>query len=220
MKAFYEIGYRYVRMPWEGGPRAELVDLVESGGIQPCRAIDLGCGTGSNAIYLAQRGFGVSGVDFASAAIAKARRRAASAGVSVSFVVDDLTRLRGVSGVFDFLLDYGTFDDLTPDDRERYLESLLRLSHAGSRYLLWCFEYQMRWWEHVIPFFPPPLAPDEAQRRFSSHFSIERIAGERHSAGWPPGWTAYLMTRRTRAPVGSPEKATAQQEPPSKGSAV
>jgi SAM-dependent methyltransferase len=196
MKAFYEVGYRYFRMPWDGGPRAELVNLVESGRIQPCRAIDLGCGTGSNAIYLAQRGFDVTGVDFASAAIAKARHRAADAGAGASFAVADLTKLQGVSGPFDFLVDYGTFDDLTPVGRDLYLKSLLALSHAGSHFLLWCFEYQMRWWEHFIPFFPPPLASDEAQRRFGSHFAIERIAGERHSAGWPPGWAAYLMTRR------------------------
>jgi SAM-dependent methyltransferase len=196
MRAFYEVGYRFFRMPWEGGPRAELIALVESGRIQPCRAIDLGCGTGSNAIYLAQRGFDVMGVDYASAAIAKARRRAADAGVSGSFVEDDLTNLQDVSGAFDFLVDYGTFDDLTPAARELYLRSLLALSHVGSRYLLWCFEYQMRWWEHLIPFFPPPLAPCEAQGRFGADFAIERIGGERHSAGWPPGWAAYLMTRR------------------------
>jgi SAM-dependent methyltransferase len=196
MKAFYEVGYRYFRMPWEGGPRAELVDLVESGRIQPCRAIDLGCGTGANAIYLAQHGFDVTGVDFAAAAISKARRRAATAGASASFVVDDVTKLRCISGVFDFLVDYGTFDDLTPDDRDRYLTSLLAVSHVGSSYLLWCFEYEMRWWEHAIPFFPPPLASEEAQRRFGLHFAIERIAGKTHGAGWPPGWAAYLMTRR------------------------
>lgn len=195
MKAFYEVGYRFFRMPWEGGPRAELVNLVESGRIRPGRAIDLGCGTGSNAIYLAQRGFDVTGVDYASAAIAKARRRAANVGASVSFVVDDLTNLQSVSGAFDFLVDYGAFDDLTPAARDLYLNSLLALSGEGSRYLLWCFEYQMRWWEHFIPFFPPPLASDEAERRFGTRFTIERIAGEQHSSGWPPGWAAYLMTR-------------------------
>lgn len=196
MKAFYEVGYRYFRMPWESGPRVELVNLVQSGRIQPCRAIDLGCGTGANAIYLAQCGFDVTGVDFASAAITKARRRATTIGAPVSFAVDDLTNLQVVTGAFDFLVDYGTFDDLSPDGRDRYLASLCALSHAGSRYLLWCFEYEMRWWEYFIPFFPPPLASDEAQRRFGARFAIERIAGERHSVGWPPGWAAYLMTRR------------------------
>jgi SAM-dependent methyltransferase len=196
MKAFYEIGYRYFRMPWEQGPRDELVRLVESGRIRPCRALDLGCGTGANALYLAQRGFDVTGVDYAVAAIEKARRRAAAAGATVSLVVDDLTDPQRLSGVFDFLVDYGTFDDLTPAGRDCYLDTLLALSHAGSQYLLWCFEYKMRWWERFIPFFPPPLAPGEAQRRFGQRFAIERLAGERSGAGWPPGWAAYLMTRQ------------------------
>lgn len=196
MKAFYEIGYRFFRMPWEQGPRDELVHLVESGQIHPCGAIDLGCGTGSNAIFLAQHGFDVTGVDYADSAIAKARRRAASSGATVSFVVGSLTNLRGVEGHFDFLVDYGTFDDLSAADRARYVDTVLALSHAGSRYLLWCFEYRMRWWEHFIPFFPPPLTPDEAERHFGQHFTIERIAGEQSGAGWPPGWAAYLMTRR------------------------
>lgn len=196
MKAFYEIGYRFFHMPWEQGPRDELVHLVESGQIRPCRAIDLGCGTGSNTIYLAQHGFDVTGVDYASAAIAKARRRAATVGARALFVVDDLTGPHALSGTFDFLMDYGTFDDLTPAARERYVDILLALSHAGSQYLLWCFEYRMRWWEHIIPFFPPPLASGEAQRRFGRHFTIQQIAGKQQGAGWPPGWAAYLMTRQ------------------------
>ena len=69
MKLFYEIIYRYFRAPWDIGAREELVALVDSGRIQPCRAIDLGCGTGANAIYLAENGFEVTGVDYAEAAI-------------------------------------------------------------------------------------------------------------------------------------------------------
>lgn len=105
MKLFYEIIYRYFHAPWDIGPRGELVALVESGRITPCRTVDLGCGAGANAIYLAQRGFDVTGVDYAKAAIAKARARAKDAGVQVNFILDDLTNLRYVSGTFDFLLD-------------------------------------------------------------------------------------------------------------------
>jgi 2-polyprenyl-3-methyl-5-hydroxy-6-metoxy-1,4-benzoquinol methylase len=75
------------------GPRDELVRLVESGSIWPGRAIDLGCGTGANAIFLAQHGFEVTGVDSAQAAIEKARQRANGAGVQINFAVDDLTNL-------------------------------------------------------------------------------------------------------------------------------
>src|SRR5512133_724464 len=132
MKRFYEITYRYFRAPWEIGPRQELVALVESHALRPGRAIDLGCGTGANAIFLAQHGFEVTGVDFASAAIEKARQRAAGAGVQVNFLVDDLTNLSRVEGTFDFLLDYGVLDDLRPHQRGPYLQNILPLTHPGS----------------------------------------------------------------------------------------
>jgi 2-polyprenyl-3-methyl-5-hydroxy-6-metoxy-1,4-benzoquinol methylase len=112
MKLFYEVIYRYFRAPWDIGVREELVTLVDGGRIKPCRAIDLGCGAGANAIYLAQRGFEMTGVDFAKAALERARARARDAGVRIDFILDDLTNLRHVSGTFDFLLDYGVLDDL------------------------------------------------------------------------------------------------------------
>jgi len=80
------------------------VGLVEDGALTPCRAVDLGCGTGANAIFLAQHGFEVTGVDFATAGIEKASRAAADAGLSVNFVVDDRTDLQRTRGPFDFLL--------------------------------------------------------------------------------------------------------------------
>ena len=196
MKRFYEITYRYFRAPWDVGEREELVSLVESGRIQPGRAIDLGCGTGANAIYLAQNGFEVTGVDFAEAAIEKARARAKEAGRQVNFRVDDLTNLRNVSGTFDFLLDYGVLDDLRPHQREAYLRNMLRLTHPGSYYLLWGFEYPMRWWEKFVPFYDVPFHPGEIERRFGKYFEIEKIAGKVDYSKWPPGYAAYLMTRK------------------------
>src|SRR5713226_2732872 len=114
----YDFGYRHFTMPWEIGPRSELVRLIDEGRLAPCRAIDLGCGTGANAIFLAQRGFDVTGIDFASSAIAKARARAQAAGVNVHFEVDDLTNLKHVPGPFELLVDYGVLDDLGDLDRD------------------------------------------------------------------------------------------------------
>lgn len=88
-------------MPWEVGPRQELVELVSSGRLRPGRAVDLGCGTGANAVFLAQHGFEVTGIDFAPAALAKATAKAATAGVQVRFLEDDLTRLRRRLGTFE-----------------------------------------------------------------------------------------------------------------------
>jgi SAM-dependent methyltransferase len=144
MKRFYEIVYRYFRAPWDIGAREELIALVEGGRIKPCRAIDLGCGTGANAIFLAQKGFEVTGVDFAVAAIDKAKARASEANVHVEFIVDDLTNLQVVSGTFDFHLDYRVLDDLRLHQRRLYVRNMLPLTHAGSRYLLCGFEYPLQ----------------------------------------------------------------------------
>ncbi len=196
MKLLYELIYRYFRAPWDIGAREELVSLVETGRVKPCRTIDLGCGVGANAIYLAQKGFDVTGVDYVEAAIEKARARAKDLGVPVNFIVDDLTNLGHVSGPFDFLLDYGVLDDLRLDQRESYLRSMLPLTHPGSRYLLWGFEYPMRWWEKLVPFYDIPFYPGEIEERFGKYFEIERIAGKVDYSKWPPGYAAYLMTRK------------------------
>ncbi|HEY5729227.1 MAG TPA: class I SAM-dependent methyltransferase [Anaerolineales bacterium] len=196
MKRFYEITYRYFRAPWDIGSREELMSLVESGRIKPGCAIDLGCGTGANAIYLAQKGFEVTGVDFAEAAIEKAQARAKESGAQVNFIVDDLTDLHHVSGTFDFLIDYGSLDDLRLHQRVPYLLNMLPLTHLGSRYLLWGFEYPMRWWEKFVPFYDVPFYPGEIEQRFGPYFEIEKIASKVDYSKWPPGYAAYLMTRK------------------------
>ncbi len=196
MKLFYEVIYRYFRAPWDVPAREELVSLVESEQIKPCRSIDLGCGTGENAIYLAQKGFGVTGVDYAEAAIEEARGRAKLAGVDANFIVDDLTNLKHASGSFDFLVDYGVLDDLRPQQRSLYIDNILPLTRPGSRYLLWGFEYPMRWWEKWVPFFDVPFYQGEIVERFGPYFEITRIAGRIDYSKWPPGYAAYLMTRK------------------------
>lgn len=203
MKTFYDITYRRFRAPWDIGARKELMELVESGRLQPCRALDLGSGTASNCVFLAQRGFDVTGVDYSEGAIELGRKRAAEAGVRVNFVQDDLTDLRLVTGTFDLLVDYGTLDDLAIPDRDRYMQSVLPLTHAGSRFLLYCFEWPPRWWERLIfklGFFGNMLLePGEAERRFGPHFDIECHARGSDPHAWPRGWAVYWMTRRRAA---------------------
>ena len=114
--------------------------------------------------------------------------------------MDDITNLRRVSGTFDFLLDYGTLDDLRPRQRGPYLRNLVPLTHSGSHYLLWGFEYPMRWWERLVPFYDVPFHPGEIEERFGQYFDIARIAARLDYSKWPPGYAAYLMTRK-----GEPE---------------
>ena len=196
----YEILYKYFRAPWDVGPRSELVQAVNSGRVRPGRAIDLGSGTGSNAVFLAQHGFDVTGVDFAQAAIDLGNRRAQAAGVRVNFVQDDLTRLNHNYGTFDLLVDYGVLDDLMPADRDKYLGSVLPLTRPGSVFLLFCFEWKLRAWERLIKRIfgvtMGALEPGEAEQRFGAYFEIERSAGPVDYSRFIAGEAVYWMVRK------------------------
>src|SRR5207237_6980241 len=93
------------RPPWDTGITPPEVERFVASH-PPGRAIDLGCGTGTNAVYLARHGWSAVGVDFAGRAIAKARRRARDAGVSCTFFVGDVAALE-VPGAVDLALAIG-----------------------------------------------------------------------------------------------------------------
>lgn len=204
VRALYNFIYGTMGAPWDIGPREELVSLVEAERLSPCRVIDLGCGAGANSIFLAERGFEVTGVDFSSKAIDISRERAAAAGVDAAFVIGDLTDLRGVEGPYDLLVDYGTLDDLSLPDRNRYLDTVLKLSRPGTRFLLWCFEWTNRWWERILyavvggVLGHMHMSPGEVEDRFGEAFEVERIGGSEHSdpSQFMAGYAVYLLTRR------------------------
>ena len=199
MKWFYELIYNRFRAPWDLGPRKELVEVVESGRIKPCKAIDLGCGTASNAIFLAQHGFEVTGTDYSPAAIALCQQRGAAAGVTVNWIEDDLTELRHVRGPFDFLVDWGVYDDLTQPDRVAYLRNLLPLTHVHSRFMIYVHQWQPRWWERLLHRLfagMQPMQPGEVEADFSPYFTIEKITERAFSSGFVRVEAVFLMTRK------------------------
>jgi len=122
--------------PWDTGiTPPEVKEYIASH--PPGRALDLGCGTGTNVIALAQHGWRVTGVDFAWSAIRSARRKARQAGVAVDLRLDSVTRLNGIDGPFDLILDIGCFHNLTPEARAIYLKHLVRLLDPAGTYLLY-----------------------------------------------------------------------------------
>jgi SAM-dependent methyltransferase len=131
--------FMYFRKPpWDTGiSPPELLEYLQS---HPSgRALDLGCGTGTNVITLAQYGWSATGVDFVPRAISKARRKARAAGVQVTFHVDDAARLKRVQGSFDFALDMGCYHNLSNAGRRSYRENLLARLKPGGDYLLYGF---------------------------------------------------------------------------------
>jgi len=128
----------FIRPPWDSGiSPPELMEFIRSN--QPGRAIDLGCGTGTNIITLAKNGWQVTGVDFAAHAISKARRKVQAAGVTADLRVSDVTRLDGIDGPFDFVLDLGCFHGLQASEKASYLNQLQRVCAPGAVWLLYGF---------------------------------------------------------------------------------
>jgi cyclopropane fatty-acyl-phospholipid synthase-like methyltransferase len=124
--------------PWDSGisppELMEFIDTHPSG-----RALDLGCGTGTNVLTLIEHGWQVTGVDFASRAISIAQRKIQAAGLSAELRVADVTRLDGITGPFDFVLDLGCFHGLQKKEKDLYLDQLIRVNAANGFWLLYGF---------------------------------------------------------------------------------
>jgi cyclopropane fatty-acyl-phospholipid synthase-like methyltransferase len=128
-------------IPWniETPPKA-LVDLIENGEVKPCRAIDLGCGAGNYAIYLASTGFDVTGVDISPTAIRIAKENAKEKGVKSNFLVADvLGDLHEVKGTFDFAYDWELLHHIFPEERKKYVKNVYKVLNLRGKYLSVCF---------------------------------------------------------------------------------
>jgi SAM-dependent methyltransferase len=207
----------YRREPsWElGRADPELIAALDTREVPgPRRALDVGCGTGDNAIELARRGFEVTAIDIAERPLERARAKAAAAGVAVDFRVADVTALDGFDASFGLIVDRGLLMSLFGGRARRsYSATIMRLAAPDAR----VFEYQ---W--VLPG-PPPvasrawvateakglvLAPDELEARLGSAFVIEVLRRSVEPAD-DPGMQRLGITRvaktwywLTRKPAG------------------
>ncbi len=128
-----------VSVPWDDGkPDDQLVRLVESKAIMKgAKILDVGCGLGTQAIYLAKLGFAVTGIDISKTAINRAQDLAAASGVKVNFVVGDVTKMPFDYGQFDLVYDRGCLHHLDPGNRNLYAFEIRRvLSPNGFLSLL------------------------------------------------------------------------------------
>ena len=143
MGALYQIAYRLGFKPWDTDVSPpELIDLVEGERALPAgRALDLGCGTGTNAVYLAERGWAVTGVDNVERALAAARLKAMRAGVEPRFVTGDVTRLTclDIGDGYTLLLDLGCYHGLPTTARKAYADEVTAVAAPGATLLLYGF---------------------------------------------------------------------------------
>ena len=128
-------------IPWNlEEPPPLLVEAVQTARIKPCQAADLGCGAGNYAVWLAGKGFDVTGFDISREAVERARSLAVSKGVSGRFMVLDLLGdLSDYHERFDFAYDWELLHHIFPEDRRRYVQNVRQLIRPGGTYLSSCF---------------------------------------------------------------------------------
>jgi SAM-dependent methyltransferase len=129
--------YATDNLPWDtGDPDPVLIEVIERGTIAPGRVLEVGCGTGTNALWLAARGFEVFGVDISPRAIARARAKAEAAGAQVRFEVMDFLTAELEGGPFDFVFDRGVlhvFDEAAT--RAQFATQVGRVLVTGGHWL-------------------------------------------------------------------------------------
>jgi len=129
--------YRDGFLPWDTGrPSSELERAIGQHAIRPARALEIGCGTGTNCVWLAEQGFQVTGLDVAPLAVEQAEKRAQVAGLHVTFQVADVLQLPELGGLFDFFFDRGCYHAVRRSAPEQYAPAVARQLAAGARGLI------------------------------------------------------------------------------------
>jgi SAM-dependent methyltransferase len=188
--------WKYLRnqTPWDTNQTPpEVMDFVRF--TEPGRALDLGCGTGTNVLYLARHGWNTTGVDYTERAIRLARTKAETAGVRAEFHYGDVTRLDDLPlpAPFDYLLDIGCLHSLSPEAQERYATQVIRLARPGACYMLYAG-------------LPRPstsgqigIEPERVATLFSPGYTLERHQlGEDTNGRWTSAWYWFRRDSQER----------------------
>lgn len=129
--------YASGQVPWDTGvPEPLLVEFVNAGGVTPGLALEVGAGTGTNAIWLAERGFDVLGLDVSSVAVEKARARMEGRELRCRFATVDFLVAPPPDGRFQFIFDRGCFHIFDePEGRARFAAHVAEILAPGGLWL-------------------------------------------------------------------------------------
>jgi cyclopropane fatty-acyl-phospholipid synthase-like methyltransferase len=185
------------KAPWDiPGPQPAFVQIADriAGSV-----LDAGCGTGENAMFFAERGHKVTGIDYLDEPIRRAKQKAAERGLTVNFMVMDALALGDLPEVFDSAIDSGLFHVFSDADRTRYVSGLTSVVKPGGRLFLMCFSD-----EEPGTAGPRRVSQAELRTAFATGWEIESITPncfqvipefrDIFSAGGPKNW--LLIARR------------------------
>jgi SAM-dependent methyltransferase len=184
--------------PWDIGRPQPIVEAIADAGGFEGNVLDSGCGTGENALFLASKGFDVTGIDWSARAIEKARAKADERGIGVDFIATDALRLPDLGRTFGSAVDSGLFHTFDDAGRTAYVRSLAAVIRADGLVHLLCFsELEPGTWG------PRRVTQRELRDVFAPGWSVEAIDGFRFATrNTPDGARAWHATIRRIA--GSP----------------
>lgn len=188
--------YRDGNVPWDTGrPSSELQAVLREQSIEPCRALDLGCGTGTNSVWLAQQGFEVTGLDVAPLAVERAEERARAAGVNARFLAADILNLPDPDRPFSFFLDRGCYHAVRRGAPGLYASAVARQLAPGARGLILAGNAN----ETHDPG-PPVVTEEQIRTEIGAEFEILDLHEFRfdEAAGVPArflGWSCLVAKR-------------------------
>jgi SAM-dependent methyltransferase len=178
--------------PWDiGRPQAAFVALERRATVQS-PVLDVGCGTGENALFFASRGYEVLGVDIVERAIDKARAKSSERGIAATFQVADALSLETLGKTFSSVIDSGVFHVFDGDARKRYVASLARVLRPGCHYFMLVFSDR----EPADWGGPHRIRRDEIETAFADGWRIRSIDAVRFETNFHPegghGWFADI----------------------------
>jgi 2-polyprenyl-3-methyl-5-hydroxy-6-metoxy-1,4-benzoquinol methylase len=186
----------YAGMPgagWEiNGPQPAFRQLARENEFRG-RVLDLGCGSGDNALMAAGLGLDTTGVDAAPTGIAIASRKARQRGLAVRFLVHDVLDLAKLNEQFDTVLDCGLFHCFDDEDRPALVDALRAVVPEGARYFMMCFsDLEPGTWG------PHRVTRAEIETSFAVGWRIDRLERATMAVAFEPGTASAWLAVMTR----------------------
>jgi cyclopropane fatty-acyl-phospholipid synthase-like methyltransferase len=180
--------------PWEiGRPQKEFVELVRRGEITGS-VLDIGCGTGEQALFFAGEGHEVWGIDSAPLAIRKAQEKAVARELPVHFLVLDALKLSTLERKFDTATDSGLFHTLSDEDRPVFVDNLEAILSPAGNYFMLCFSER-----EPVGYGPRRVTEREIRDSFRDGWTINYIRPavfeSRTRAEGPCAWLSSLSRK-------------------------
>jgi SAM-dependent methyltransferase len=178
----FDEAYR-ARPPWDiDAPQPAFIGLLDDGVIRG-RVLDVGCGTGENALCFSSRGLDVTGVDASTLAVARARARAHERGLPTQFLQADALRLTDLGESFDTVTDSGLLHVFSDEQMRQLIGSVHTVLREGGSYCVLCFS------ERATHPGPRRLTREDVRSLFSRGWRIESLERARFEVIGGRGFT-------------------------------